>query len=188
MGFTVTRPGGANDAEFQNYARLLRKRGLDLGKLPRVPEPGTNRRWLYVWDQQAEAQAFAKALKKDTGDGEWAVVEVNNPSSEGPLGPIVIQLVREGSGLTFALHTLSRALIRSAFPDAVAATTFATLTISAWNEFRKTKGELGDLVREIVPVLTGLTREQLESLGYAVVDTNSDQTLIFRPPAFGNHE
>src|SRR5438552_2365619 len=37
MGFTVYRPGGATDAEFRPYVRLLRQTGADLGKLLRHP-------------------------------------------------------------------------------------------------------------------------------------------------------
>src|SRR5438552_15727012 len=110
MGFTVTHQGGAKDAEFQAYARLLRQRGADLGKLPRVPEPGTNRRWLYVWNTRAEAQAFAEELRERTGDPAWQVAEVNGPASEGPLSRLLIQLARQADGLTFALHPPSRAL------------------------------------------------------------------------------
>ena len=38
MGFTVYHPGGTKDHEFEAYVRLLRQQGVDLGKLPRVPE------------------------------------------------------------------------------------------------------------------------------------------------------
>ena len=62
MAFTVSRnDGGTKDAEFEVYARLLREQGIDLGNLPRAPEPGTGRRWLYVWDSRERAQAFADA-------------------------------------------------------------------------------------------------------------------------------
>ncbi len=65
MGFTVSRNGaGANNAEFEAYARLLHQQGLDLGKLPRVPDPGTGRRWLYLWESREKAQSFADLLKK----------------------------------------------------------------------------------------------------------------------------
>ena len=60
MGFTVTHQGGTKDVEFEAYARLLRQKGVDLAKLNRVPEPGTGRRWLYVWNVEADAQAFAQ--------------------------------------------------------------------------------------------------------------------------------
>jgi hypothetical protein len=183
MGFTVTRPGGTKDAEFQAYARLLRQKGVDLGKLPRVPEPGTNRRWLYVWNSQADAQAFANELKEHSGDPGWQVVQVNGPPSVGPLGPVLIQMVRQAEGLTFRLHPLSRAMIRSAFPDAVSPTTYASIDPSNWDDFRKKKGGLADLVRELAPNLTGLMPEQLAALGYAVVDADTDETLVFVPPA-----
>ena len=129
MGFTVTHAGGTKDAEFQEYARLLRQRGVDLGRVPRVPDPGTNRRWLYVWDTEAEARAFANELKKRTGDAGWSVVQVNGPASEGPLGPVVIQLARRADGLTFGLHPLGRATIQSAFPGTVPATSYASIDI-----------------------------------------------------------
>src|SRR5947208_16836653 len=87
MGFTVTRPGGTYDAEFQTYARLLRQLGADLGRLPQVPEPGTNRRWLHVWDTREAAQAFVKELRERIASEGWEVIEVNGSTSEGPLGP-----------------------------------------------------------------------------------------------------
>src|SRR5262245_55229893 len=127
MAFTVNRTdGGSKDAEFEAYARLLRQQGVDLGKLPRAPEPGTGRRWLYVWQNQADAQAFADELRKRTRDDNWAVVEVAAPPSEGPMGPIIVQVGRRSTGLVFELHPLSRALIQSAYPD----TKLTTRTIS----------------------------------------------------------
>jgi hypothetical protein len=155
---------------------------VDLGKLPRVPDPNTGRRWLYVWDTQPKAQAFANELKKRTGDPGWEVLEVNAPPSEGPLGPLLIQLARRGDGLTFALHPLSRALIRSAFPQAFGVS-MVSVDTQTWNDFRKTRGELADLVRQIAPGLTGLSGDQLENLGYVVLDDQSGQTVVFVPPA-----
>jgi hypothetical protein len=185
MSFTVNHPGGTNDAEFQAYARLLRQQGVNLGQAPRVWGPTGERRWLYVWDSRDRAQAFADELKEQTDDPAWRVVEVNSPPSEGPLGPIVIQLVRQADGLTFALHPLSRALIRSAFPQALSPTTYATIDTRAWYDYEKAKGGLAALVREIAPNLTGLDQEQLTGLGYSVVDADSNKTLFSQPPAGG---
>ncbi len=182
MGFTVNRAGGTKDNEFETYARLLRQQGVNLGKLPRVPEPGTKRRWLYVWDTQTKAQAFADEMKKCTGDPAWEVVPVDAPPSEGPMGPILIQLARRGDGLVFALHSLSLALIRSAYPKAFGVNSVAIDT-QRWYDFRKTQGNLADLVRQIAPSLTGLSIEELETLGYAVIDDQSEETLVFVPPA-----
>lgn len=108
MPFTVTHQGGTKDVEFEAYARLLRQKGMDLAKLNRVPEPETSRRWLYVWNVEADAQAFADELKKRTRDNAWEVVQVNAPPSEGPLGPVEIQVGRQNNGWTFALHPFSR--------------------------------------------------------------------------------
>src|SRR5207253_535320 len=135
MGFTGFRPGGMKDAEFQAYARLLRQMGKDLGKVPRVAEPDTNRRWLYVWNTKEEAQAFTEEMKERTGDAAWHVLELAAPASEGPLGPLVLQLARQATGLTFALHPLSRALLKSAFPRAVGMTS-VFLDLAAWQDFR----------------------------------------------------
>jgi hypothetical protein len=181
MGFTVTHSGGTKDAAFQDYARLLRRYGIDLGKALRVPEPDTNRRWLYVWNDQAKAQAFADELKATTADPEWGVVEVNGQVSEGPLGPLVIQIARRRDGLTFGLHTLSRTLIRSAFPGAVGVS-YTFIDTATWHEFRKVRGDLTALTQQVVPAITGLTNEQLEGLGYAVIDAGDDATLVFLRP------
>jgi hypothetical protein len=183
LSFTVNRPGGMKSSDFQAYARLLRQRGVDLGKLPRVRDPITDNRWLYVWNTEAEARAFADELKEETGDSAWEVVPVSAQPTEGPLAPLMIQLVRQADGLTFALHPLSRATIRSAFPQAISATTYATIDTPTWHDFRKTKGGLADLVQEIAPALTGLAPDQLRSLGYVVVDADTDETLVSAPSA-----
>lgn len=183
MGFTVTRQGGANGAEFQAYLRLLRQRGINLGRLPRVPEPENRGRWLYVWEDATEAQRFAEDLKERTGDDSWQVVETAAPPSEGPLGPVLIQLARRGDGLLFALHPLSRAMIHSAFPHALPSATNTFLATQQWAEFRRSRGGLPELVQQLVPNLTGLTKEQLQEVGYAVVDTETEDTLLYVPPA-----
>ena len=41
----------------------------------------------------------------------------------------------------------------------------------------------GDLAREIVPSLTGLSMERLTDLGYAVIDEDTDRTCVYVPPA-----
>jgi hypothetical protein len=182
MGFTVVGQNGTSDAEFEAYARLLRQHGVDLGKLPRVRDPITGKRWLYVWNTKPEAEAFAGELQRHTRDGTWQVVPAAAPVSEGPLGPLIIRLASQGDGLAFDLHPLSRALIRSAFPDAFGATLLFVDT-ATWNDFRRTQRTLGDLTRErIAPTLTGLTDDQLQVLGYTVTDADTGETLVFTPP------
>ena len=184
MGFTVTRPVGTKDAEFEAYARLLRQQGKDLANLPRVPDPeNPRRRWVYVWGTQQEAQQFADELKEQTGDDVWRVEATSASPSNGPFGPVLIQLARRGDGLVFALHPLSRAMIQDAFPGARPGVTNVFVDTQTWNDFLKTQGNLSDLVEEVIPTLTGLKMEQLTDLGYAVIDADNDQTWVYVPPA-----
>jgi hypothetical protein len=183
MAFTVNRNDSpTKDAEFEDYARLLRQKGIDLGKLPRAPEPGTGRRWLHVWDSRKKAQDFANELKKNTREKAWVVVEVNAPPSEGPMGPIVIQVGKRASGLVFGLHPLSRTMIQSAFPYAKGTVTTVSIDFETWQEFLDTHGSIESLAPGVVPTLTGLKPEDLKKLGYAVIEDDSRHTLVFVRP------
>ena len=180
MAFTVSRLGaGTYNSEFEAYARLLRQRGVDLGKLPRAPDPMTGRHWLYVWSNEADAQAFADELKRNTEDTEWVVQAVSAPPSEGPLGPIIVQVGRRVGALVFGLHPLSRTMIQSAFPTAKR----PAVTVSIAHEtLQTTRGTLKDLTQEVLPSLTGLTLSEIEKVGYAVIEEDSDRTLVFVKP------
>ena len=180
MGFTVAHEGGTRDAEFEAYARLLRQRGVDLGRVPRTPEPGTGRRWLYVWPTEVEARTFADELKKRTGDPDWRVVPVEAPPSEGPLGPVEIRAGRRSDGWAFALHPLSRAMIHSVFPDSGGASNFF-VWVPAGNNVRQTGP--GGLAEQVAVLLTGLPPERLNRLGYRVSDSETGKELAFVPPA-----
>jgi hypothetical protein len=183
MAFTVTRDGGGTkDAEFEAYARLLRQQGVDLGKLPRAPEPGTARRWLYVWDSREKAQAFANELRKRTGDDAWVVIETPAAASEGPMGPIIIQVGRRANGLVFGLPPLSRVTIQSACPGANSSATTISVNFETLDDFLRTHGSIGGLVREVAPTLTGLKVEDLEKLGYALIEEDTGRTLVYVPP------
>lgn len=184
MGFTVTRPVGTKDAEFEAYTRLLRQQGKDLGNLPRSPDPvNPKRRWVYVWDSPEEAQQFADELNEQTGDTGWYVQPTDAPPSHGPFGPVLIQLARRSDGLVLALHPLSRAMIREAFPTATPGVTNTFIDTQTWNDFLKTHGKLSDLVESTAPSLTGLSMDRLIDLGYAVIDTDTDRTYVYVPPA-----
>jgi hypothetical protein len=184
MGFTVTRPGGTKDAEFEAYARLLRQRGKDLGNLPRVPDPeDPKRHWVYVWDTLEEAQRFADELKEQTGENGWRVEPTGVAPSNGPFGPLLIQLARRSDGLILGLHPLSLAMIREAFPDKPPGATDVFINRQTWNDFLQNQGNLSDLIREILPSLTGLSVDRLTDLGYAVIDEDTNRTWVYVPPA-----
>lgn len=182
MVFTVTRNDGhTKDSEFEAYTRLLRQQGVDLGKLPRVPEPGTGRRWLHVWDTREKAQAFATELSKQTSNS-WIPVEVNAPPSEGPMGPLVVQVGRRGDGLVFGLHAMSRAIMQSAFPALSGCMVTVLIDFETYQDFRARYGDIANLAREVVPTLTGLNPSELERVGYVLIEEDSDQTLVFVRP------
>ena len=183
MSFTVShKNGGSKDAEFEAYARLLRQQGVNLGKLPRAPEPHTGRRWLYVWDSKVKAQAFADKLNKQTHDSDWVVLNVNAPPSEGPLGPIIVQVGRRASGLVLGLHPLSRTMLETAYPTAKGSSATISIHFDTFQDFQATHGSIANLAIEILPILTGLQMPELQQLGYALIEDDTDRTLVFVPP------
>src|SRR5258708_5246983 len=117
MGFMVVPKGESNGWELQAHGRLLRRKGVDLGNLPRAWAPGGGR-WLPVWNTEPEASAFVEELKQYSKDPNWTVLVVEAPVSPGPLGPIEIQMGRLSDSWNFGLHPLSRALLQSACPGA----------------------------------------------------------------------
>ena len=179
MGFTVTRQGGTKDVEFEAYARLLRQKGVDLAKLNRVPEPGTGRRWLYVWNVEADAQAFADELKKRTRDNAWEVVQVNAPPSEGPLGPVEIQVGRQSNGWTFALHPFSRQMLQEVFPNSCRVPS-VFIAADSRQPLLPTMGDLADLSEQVAIILTGVSIDQLTDKfgGYRVYDPAIKKELV----------
>ena len=86
--FTMTKPGGTRDHEFEAYTRLLEDIGVDVANVPRIPEPGTRRRWLYAWRRKEEAEGFARELKLRTRDGSWHVSQFKvDEEDRGPVAP-----------------------------------------------------------------------------------------------------
>ena len=185
MGFTVTGPVGTKDAEFEAYARLLRQQGKDLGNLPRVPDPeNPRRRWVYVWNTQEEAQQFADELKEQTGGNDWRVEPTAAPPSNGPFGPVLIQLARRSDGSGVGAAPPEPGHDPGSFPecDTGRHQRLHQLADLATTSGRR-EGTLSDLVKGIVPSLTGLSMDQLTDLGYAVIDADTDRTWVYVPPA-----
>lgn len=181
MPFTVTRVG-MTDADFIWYSRRLSQQGANLGHLPRVLEPEAGRHWLAVWDGRGGAEAFAASLAACTDHADWQVVETNGVS-DGPLGPVLIHVLRDGDGLTLATNQLSRAVLKGGFPLAVPTLSRAELSEADWLTYQAARGDLAELVREVAPLLTGLSLDELDLLGYAVLDDQTRHTLVAVSPA-----
>ena len=182
MGFTVTHQGGTKDIEFEDYARLLRQEGVDLAKLQRIPEPSTGRRWLPVWQNEADARAFAEELKRRTKDAAWEVVPITTEPSEGPLGPVEITVGQQSDGWTFALHPLSRQMIQKVFPGCCR-TDSVFIRTEMRHDFQTTQGELADLADQVAIILTGLTLDKIKETfgGYRVYDPAAKKELVAPP-------
>jgi hypothetical protein len=183
MGFTVTQQGGTKDVEFEAYARLLRQQGVDLARLPRVPEPGTGRRWLYAWDSAEEARAFADELIRRTRDPAWQVVEVSAPVSEGPLGPVEIQVGRQNNGWTFALHPLSRLMVQKVFPGSCR-TPSVFIAAETRPDDAAAHRDLADFAEPVAILLTGLSGAKLTEAfgGYRLYDPAARKELVASGP------
>jgi hypothetical protein len=161
--FTVTKPGGTKEDEFVAYTHLLEDIGINVANVPRVPEPGTSNRWLYVWKRKDEAERFARELQVRTRDRSWCVHDFElEAESSGPVAPLDIYTIRELEGATYYLDPASRERVIASFPH----------TRLRPNVFLSTE-EQRALVREQGPVwwgqvsrrLTGLTDEQVDGLG-----------------------
>src|SRR5262249_8117874 len=121
MGFTVAHEGGTKANEYQAYVRLLSrellKLGVSLDNLPRIREEGTDNAWLYVWEDEDGAEAFAKELQKQTGDSPGHGWRVTAKPSLGPLPPLEINAARQQDGWVFALEPLTRKAIQIKYPE-----------------------------------------------------------------------
>lgn len=177
MGYTVARPDGCTDWEFDEYKRLLRKQGVVLGRAPRVRDPLTDQRWLYFWEDRAGADKHVAALRRPKKDASWRVIEVPGPPSVGPLGPVVIQLIDSGRHFLLGTGALARHLSETAYPGALRVVDRVEIDRDTWQEYQSRRGGLTALVRDVGPALTGLTVPELEAIGYSVVDEQDYRTL-----------
>ena len=68
MGFTVVRASGMSDYQFQDYVRIDRYHGIDVGKCSRTHDARMGKRWLPVWADRDKAETFAADLRQETSD------------------------------------------------------------------------------------------------------------------------
>ena len=154
------------NSEFGTYARLLRWRKKNLAQLPRVPDPESpRRRWAYVWPSQAEAEEFAAALNESTQQKCWRAQATAAPASDGPFGPVILGLSRQGDGMALMLDSLSLVMIQTKFPNSVRSLSYAFANLQTWENFQKAGRGLSDLVRDVILPLTGLGWGPTERVG-----------------------
>jgi len=136
-------------------------------------------RWLHVWDEEAGARRFAKALAGRTSGDAWQVEMVGVPVALGPLGPLLIELSRRSDGLLFGLHPLSRMVLTGAFPKALGATS-VFFDVQRWRDHLASGGSFADLAWKMALALTGLSETELDEIGVEVIDDDTDETLFER--------
>ncbi len=182
MTFTVGLPDGARDYEFEGYVRLLEMYGVDIASTSRVVDPATGKRWLHAWKCEADAQAFAAAVRDETDNENWKVYSVPDEDvTPGPLGPIEILVSRRSDGCAYSLGLTSGKLVLKSFPRTNIVPSLFLTTFTQF-DFETTHRAIWD---QVAVILTGLSKMQIEQLGgYRVIDPVAG--LVFREPPPGS--
>jgi len=163
LAYTVTKPVGTKDREFEAYTRLLEEVGIDVSNSPRVTELGAGRRWLYAWKKKIEADRFAAELRRRTGDPSWFVHEFElDPAETGPVAPLDVARVPEETGYTYYLTPASRERVVAAHPG-TRLPTGVTVSLGDQQDLLRTRGS--DWWAELARILTGRTDDEIDALG-----------------------
>jgi hypothetical protein len=184
--YTVRKPGGNTDKEFQAYTALLEEIGIDLAEVPRTLEPGTTNRWLYVWKSKPQAERFARELGIRLRDSSWSVHEFELPHEElGPLAPLTILSIPVNDGTVFRLEANSQARIMQHYPNArllgeYVQTAGAAFPDDVREDFERQHGPVWD---QVIIVLTGIPEEAVAHLGGIRIVTLNGEVLYERLPS-----
>src|SRR5260370_26646079 len=163
MLFTVVHKGGMKPEEYRSYIVLLSRRlldrGIQLDRIPRVRAEDNGQAWLYAWDSEEEAAAFAKDLKRETRDSHWHVQPVKGKPSVGPLHPLEVRITVHGDGWTFGLEPLTEFALQERFPGPCP---YLSMFIGTErpNDRLPPREELRKLATQALFILTGLKAEQ----------------------------
>jgi hypothetical protein len=184
MPFTVVHKGGMNPEEYRSYLVLLSRRlrggGIAVDRVPRVRAEDDGQPWLYAWDNEEEAAAFAKDLKRETRDSHWHVQPVKGKPSVGPLHPLEVQITVRGDGWTFGLDPLTELALQERFPGSCPYLSMGIRTERP-NDRLPPREELRNLATQALFILTGLKAEQLRAFEkYRVIRSVTGEELI--PP------
>jgi hypothetical protein len=178
--YTVERPGGSKDHEFQAYVDLLEEIGIDISNVPRTPEPSASNRWLYVWRDRGQAERFARELRARTREPSWRVHAFEPYVEEtGPLAPLVVYSIDRSDGTEFRMDPNSQARVMRHFPNANLAgdVFFSTQTL---DEFERQQRPIWD---QVIINLLGISQDSIDQLGgIRVVDEVDGETLHERLP------
>ena len=178
--FTVSMPVGTKDREFEAYTRLLAEVGIDLANSPRVPELGTDRRWLYAWKNKSEAERFAEELRRRTRIADWFVHEFEVAAAErGPVAPLEIAIVPDKDEYTYYLSPESRERVVAAYPGTKLPAS-VSIRIAVQQDLLRDKDK--DWWMEVSRVLTGRSDEEIDSLGGVRVVVGEDAIAFQRLP------
>jgi hypothetical protein len=186
LAYTVRKSGPNTDKEFQAYTELLEEIGIDLAKVPRVLEPGTPNRWLYVWKSKPQAERFARVLCSRLHDNSWAVHEFEVSREEsGPLAPLTIVATVLMNGTVFRLEPSSQARIMQHYPNArligeVVESAGVVFPHDARNDFERQHGSIWD---QVIILLTGISDEEVASLGGVRIVTPNGDVIHEHVPA-----
>lgn len=183
--YTVRKSEPNTDREFQAYVELLQDIGVDIADVPRIPEPDTPNRWLYVWRNRPQAERFARELGTRLRDRSWSVHEFEVPDDEplnehrGPLAPLTILSIPTNEGTEFRLEPASQERISLHFPNAriVGQVTFPPQSHSDYERQHSPDWE------QVISRLTGISEEARAQLGGVRITTLQSCVLHEEVPA-----
>ena len=178
--FTVRKQGPSSDREFQAYVELLEDIGIDIADVPRVPQPGTTDRWLYVWQSKPLAERFAREIRARLRDSAWFVheLDLSEPAQRGPIAPLTILSIPTSEGTEFRLEPTSQERILTHFPNARPAGKVA-FPAQVRADYERQHGPVWD---QVIALLTGIPEDAVTHLGGIRIATPEGQTLHERVP------
>lgn len=174
--YTVRKTIPNTDREFEAYVDLLQEIGIDITNVPRVPEPGTENRWLYAWNSKPEAERFARELCSRLRQSDWRVHDFEiDEESVGPLAPLTIRSISTTAGTDFLLDSASLSRILSHFPNAR-----PTGEVSFSSQVRADhERQHGPVWNQVIRILTGIPDEAIARLGGVRVVADDDGSELY---------